>query len=1059
MKPQSPLLGLIPGSQPCWENPELPSLHKLPARSTLWPFPSPEAARARLPEHSSLVRSLNGDWQFQLFDRPGDVTPEALEQGTWRTLAVPGNWTMQLRREELPNQAFARPHYTNVQMPFSEQFPHVPELTATGVYRSTLTVPDEWHDQRIVLHFAGCEAALFVFLDGNFIGMNKDSRTPAEYDLTAWVQAGQSYELLCVNPRFSDASFIEDQDHWWQAGIHRDVYLYATPLSYIQDAFVYSELSDDFSSAQLHVSALVQSSVTRQIKGSLQVQLYDPNGTALFAGPQSAPIPAAPIGWQSAPPDDDQRMARLQLKIKAPQLWSAETPILYTLVMTMETEHGTMSSAMRIGFRSIAIHERQLLINGQPVLIHGMNRHDHSDEYGKAVSRELMELDAATMKAHNVNAVRCSHYPNDPYWLDLCDEYGFFVIDETNLENHAMPRLSAEPRVASAYLERARNMVQRDKNHVCIVIWSLGNESGYGPNHDAMAAWMRATDPTRPIQYEGAISQLNKDGSYSPQVDIYWGRGHAATDILCPMYPDIHDIVGWVTKSDDPRPLIMCEYAHAMGNSSGSLADYYAAFERYHGLQGGFIWEWIDHGIRMEAADGTPYWVYGGDFGETPHDGNFVADGMVWPDRRPHPGLREFQYLARPARVNTVDAERGIFRIENRRYFRDLCDLHGHWELRVDGLVQQSGELAELDIQPQSSREVTLPISWPTSGEALMSFIFTTRSDQPWAKAGHTAAWDQLAGPIAAPAKITHLPSSQVQLVEDSTQATLTLGQRRVVIDKAQGQLTAYSDGEHELIMRGPQLNLWRGPTDNDALQLIFGRPDRALGLWQRLGLEHIQRRLEGLRVVTAEDGGPAIEVTHALSGRDQWEDVRHTHTYALLDDGTLRIDSYVRVAPELIDLPRVGLELQLSPELEQLAWYGRGPVDNYNDRKAGTEIGLFESSITEQYVPYIMPQEHGHKTDVRWLRLTTTTGPGLEFYADGPFEFNALHYSDADLTAAKHSTDLKPRPEIILNLDHGMRGLGTGLNVDTQPEYRLSAPEYRFSFMIRPVGNQESEG
>lgn len=1046
------LLEAISGNQPSWENPELPSLHKLPARPTLWPFPMPDAAMARLPEYSPLVRSLNGDWQFQLFDRPGDVTAEALNQGAWRTLAVPGNWTMQLRREELPGQAFARPHYTNVQMPFSEQFPQVPELTATGVYRTSFSVPEEWHGQRVVLHFAGCESALYVFLNGAFVGMNKDSRMPAEYDLTSMVQPGQSCELLCVNPRFSDASFIEDQDHWWQAGIHRDVYLYATPQSYVQDVFVRTELSEDFSSAQLQLSALIQSLVTRQITGSLDMQLYAPDGSALFEQPISASIPAAPIGWQSQPPDDDQRIVNISATLAAPQLWSAETPSLYTLVLTLTTEQGTSSSALRIGFRSVTIRNRQLLVNGQPVLIHGMNRHDHSDEHGKVVSRELMRLDAATMKAHNVNAVRCSHYPNDPYWLDLCDEYGFYVIDETNLENHAMPRLSAEPKVAAAYLERARNLVQRDKNHACVIIWSLGNESGYGPNHDAMAAWMRATDPSRPIQYEGAISQLNNDGSYSPKVDIHWNRGYAASDILCPMYPDIHDIVGWVTTQDDPRPLIMCEYAHAMGNSSGSLADYYAAFERYHGLQGGFIWEWIDHGIRMEASDGTPYWVYGGDFGEQPHDGNFVADGMVWPDRSPHPGLQEFMYLARPARVTAVDAAQGVFRIENRRYFRDLRDLHGRWELRVDGRRQQSGELPELAIGPQDSAEVKLPISWPESGEAFVTFSFTTRADLPWAQAGQRVAWDQLAGPAVSAVAAPTTPGAQVQIAQEEGQASLSLGQRRVVIDTHEGRLIGYGDGDSQLIMRGPQLNLWRGPTDNDALQLIFGRPDRALGLWQKLGLEHLQRRLEGLRIVTAEDGGPAIELTHAFTGREQWDDVRHTHTYTLLDDGRLRIESYVRVAAELVDLPRVGLELVLSPEFEQLSWYGRGPVDNYSDRKAGTEIDLFESSVTEQYVAYIRPQEHGHKTDVRWLRLTDGQGRGLEFRSDGPFEFNALHFSDADLTSARHTPDLQPRPEVILNLDYGMRGLGTGLNVDTQPEYRLNASEYRFSFTIEPV-------
>jgi beta-galactosidase len=712
-------------------------------------------------------------------------------------------------------------------------------------------------------------------------------------------------------------------------------------------------------------------------------------------------------------------------------------------------EGSAISTAVRLGFRKVEIRDRKLRVNGRSVLIHGMNRHDHSDEYGKAVTKELMLLDAQTMKAHNVNAVRTSHYPNDPYWLDLCDEYGLYVVDEANIENHALLRLSEESRVSAAYYERVRNLVERDKNHPSVIVWSLGNESGYGPNHAAAAAWVRFVDPTRPIQYEGAISPNNNDNSYAGAT-AHWSRGYAATDILCPMYATIDNIVAWVTATDDPRPLILCEYAHAMGNSSGSLADYYAAFERHHGLQGGFIWEWLDHGIRMQMPDGTPYWAYGGDFGDEPNDGNFVADGMVWPDRTPHPGLLEFKYLARPVQVVAVDAQRGIFRIENRRCFSDLRDMRGEWSVKVEGATVQGGELVGLDTPPQSHTEITLPIAWPDDREAFVEFRFTAREETPWARAGHLVAWDQLPAPIGHRAAMTAQPSRMVEVTEERGQMTLGLGEHQVTFDTASGELMRF--GKRDLIVGGPFLSAWRAPTDNDTMQLRFGATDRAVALWQTLGLGQLERRLERIGVVAGDDGAQMVEIVHALTGRDRWDDVIHTHGYTLLEDGTLRIQSHVRFAADFADLPRVGLTLQLSSELEDLAWYGRGPWDNYSDRKASSMVDLYRSTVTDQYVPYIMPQEHGHKTDVRWLRLTHGDRYGLEVMSDGVFEFNALHYTDENLTTAQHTPELTPRPEVLLHLDHGMRGLGTGLGMDTLPKYRLDASEYRFTVDLKLI-------
>ncbi|HEX2912151.1 MAG TPA: glycoside hydrolase family 2 TIM barrel-domain containing protein [Chloroflexia bacterium] len=1038
---------LFLGDNPTWQMPELPSLNKLPARATFWPFPTPEEALARLPENSPWLQCLSGNWQFQLFERPGDVTPAALSAGTWRSLTVPGNWTMQLRNEAPPGKAFIWPHYTNVNMPFAETFPQVPEYTATGVYRRTIQVPADWSDRRVLLHFAGCESLLYVYLNGQFVGMSKDSRTPAEYDITGQVQPGKSYELLCINPRFSDGSFLEDQDHWRQAGIHRDVYLYATPLTYLEDLAIQTELAGDFSSAVLKVKTVVCSTLPGLPSGKIVMQLYAEDGQQVFAEAVEANLSHQHRGGTSRiPAPADKATTLLTATVENPGLWSAERPQLYTLVVTLETEQGTVSTATRLGFRKVKIANRELLVNGQPVLINGMNRHDHSDETGKAVTRELMQLDIRTMKAFNVNAVRTSHYPNDPYWLDLCDEYGLYVIDEANIENHEWWGLAGDNRVSAAYYERVRNMVERDKNHPSIILWSLGNESGYGPNHNAAAAWIRHTDPSRPLHYEGAIRAEDPAAGRIAG----WGGGHAATDVICPMYPPIEDIVRWVTTSDDPRPLIMCEYAHAMGNSSGSLADYYAAFEKYHGLQGGFIWEWLDHGIRMQTAEGEPYWVYGGDFGDEPNDSNFVADGMVWPDRTAHPGLYEFKYLARPVRVREVDGQRGLYSIENRRYFCDLADLQGQWSLKVAGEAVQSGELPALNVSPQGHLEVTIPVKWPQHSEAFLEFRFTTLEPTPWAETGHMVAWDQLPGPVGYRPARTARPASRVEVSEAAGQVLLSQGSMQVSFDPARGELVSFGPGR--MIERGPVLNLWRAPTDNDTLQIRMGNSDHALPLWQKLGLDRLERRLESFKIEKDDAGAPTVVIKQAVTGRGRWEDILYTHRYSLLEDGTLAVTSRVHLAPDFADLPRVGLNLQLSAELENLSWYGAGPWENYSDRKASSMIDLYRSTVTEQYVPYIMPQENGHKTEVRWLSLSGAAGHGLMVTAEGLFEFNALHYTDEDLTAALHTPELKARPAVILNLDHGMRGLGTGLVVDTLPEYQLNSAEYAFTFYLKLV-------
>jgi beta-galactosidase len=839
-----------------WERPELTSQGRVTPSATL-----------RRPGVS-----LNGRWDFALLPHPEAAVRE------WATIEVPGLWTM---------QGFAPPQYTNVQMPFDEKPPRVPEDNPTGVFRRRFPRPA---GERVVLHFGGSEGALFVELNGEPVGIHKDSRTPAEFDVTELLE--DDNELVCAVVQWSDASFVEDQDQWWHGGLPRDVFLYATPQEYIADVFARGYADGRF-----------------EVDAPGDVRLLDADGGTVLDGPG---------------------------RLEGARLWTAETPHLYTLVVTL----GDDEVSCQVGFRTVEIAGRQLLVNGKAIRICGVNRHDHDDRRGRAVTRELMEVDVRQMKRFNVNAVRCSHYPNDPYWLDLCDRHGLYVIDEANIEAHAYyDELCDDPRYAAAFLERVRNMVERDKNHPSVILWSLGNESGYGPNHDAAADWVRERDPTRPLHYEGAI---NRD----------WSGGQRATDVVCPMYADVDSIEAYARDSGDPRPLILCEFSHAMGNSNGGLADYYAAFDRHDALQGGFIWEWIDHGIRV-----GDHWAYGGDFGEERHDANFCADGLVWPDRTPHPAMYELKYLAAPLEVEHLGG--GRFRIHNRNLFSDLTHLRGEWE---------GGEL-------------------PTSGEFTLDVAGREHVTMRFYDGDHEVAWRQFE--LRAPS------APEVRRVEPAS------------IDLPD-------------VLDGPHLQLWRAPTDNDGLPLHPGRSAGPLERWLELGL-------------------------------DQGLSVPHRQEVTRLEDGGLLFEHEVEVPA---DLPRIGVVFTLAPGLERLEYLGRGPWENYPDRQASAVVDRYRSTVDGEYVPYIAPQEHGHHGDTRWLRLTREDGTGIEVRGMPTIGFSVSHFTTQDLTAARHTSDLQPRREVILNLDHAQRGLGTAsCGPDTSPRYRLSAGTYRFSYVIQQLG------
>ena len=1050
---------LFQGTTRTWVHPETVSVGRLPARASFTPYGDAQSALARGP--SPFVRSLNGDWTFALVDRPeaipADFARAGFDDGGWGRLPVPSNWTM---------HGHDRPHYTNVQMPFALAAPNVPDENPTGLYRTTFEVPADWDGRRIVLRIGAAESVLYVWVNGLAVGMGKDSRLPQDFDITGLVTAGEENLLACAVVKWSDASYIEDQDQWWMGGIHRDVELIATAPTHIADVFARAGLEDDYATGTLSVTVKLGFPGDPDNGWEVEAQLYDGDVPVLDT-PLRKKVWSAVKGHSPYRPALGQ--VTLETAVPAPRLWSSETPHLYTLVVTLHRGGAAAveATSIRVGFRRVELGDRELLINGKPVLIAGMNRHEHHPVRGKAITREDMLADVLLMKQFNVNAVRTSHYPNHQAWYDLCDAYGLYLVDEADIESHDfLHGLCRDPRYASQFLERGLRMVERDKNHPSIILWSLGNESGYGPNHDAMAGWIRQYDPSRPLHYEGAIWGWDPTAALQ-HIQAAGGLkaggapGAMASDIVCPMYPPTENIVAWA-KADDPadrRPLILCEYSHAMGNSNGSLSDYWEAFESHHGLQGGFIWEWVDHGIAQVTADGRPFMAYGGDFGDTPNDLNFCCDGIVGADRVPHPALWEFKTLAQPVGV-AWDGDR--LAITNKRDFTTLEDLAGTWVLEVDGRVVAKGSLPPLATKPGATEVVTLDLPRPeieAGQEAFLRVRFGLAQATPWAQAGHEVAWAQL--PVSLAVKASPPPERLTgTLVLGETEETVRVGGDgfEVVFSKKTGTLERYLWRNHPLVLEGPRLQVWRGATDNDGIKGWTDQDAKPLGRWLAAGLDALVPGRPNVEVAEA-GGGIVVTVQQSWASAHLPEAISHRQDFRITPDGRVAVSNRFEVAAELPDLPRLGVTMALPEGFERVAWFGRGPGDTYADRKAAGWIGRFEGTVADQYVPYVLPQEHGNRTDLRWIAVE---GPeaGLVFTPGALCEGSASHFTPADLFAATHTTDLAPRPETWLNLDLRQRGLGTGsCGPDTLERYKIGAGVHVLNYEMAPYAAGDDPG
>ncbi len=995
-----------------WEAPELTALHRLPMHS--------------VPHGDRL--DLDGRWRFQLLTR-ADAEPT----DRWGEIVVPGAWTMQ--------GAGDHPHYTNVVMPFDRQPPTVPAEDPTGLYERSFELPDAWRDRRVILHVGAAESVLIVTLNDREVGLSKDSHLAAEFDITDHVRPGTNTLRLRVI-KWSDASYIEDQDQWWHGGITRPVFLYATGAVHLADIRAIGGLAEDGSTGTLdlqvevgfarvapHPGWVVEArleGLAEPLLGEVPVSDHTAQPTVsrhrmdvVDRGVSGGPLSEreASVEWPAllallSPPPDGR--VRFRVDVPAVSPWSAEEPNLYRLTVTLLAPLGEIAetAALRVGFRRVQVAGLDLLVNGRRVLLHGVNRHDFDQLTGRTVTVDDMRADLVLMKRFGFDAVRTSHYPNDPAFLDLTDELGLYVISEADIESHAfIDSLCDDPRYLSAWVERVARMVRRDKNHPSVILWSMGNESGYGVNHDAAAGWVRSYDPSRPLHYEGAIRWD-------------WSSDQTVSDLTPPMYPSIEAIVTHATSGRQRHPLVMCEYSHAMGNSNGTLAEYWDAIDSTPGLQGGFIWEWFDHGLVQELPGGGRRWAYGGDFGDVPNDSNFCLDGLVFPDRTPKPALWEHRRVAAPVRIaaDPADLRAGRLGLENRRHFRDLTWLRARYELAIDGEVVREAEVALPPLGPGERASIELP-DWvapdPRVGrEAWLTLRFRTARPESWASEGSEVCALQLA-----------LWSEGSPMQPDERAAA----GGAAVVDGA-GRLV------HELLAAAPTLALWRAPTDNDRIGGMAAR-------WAAWGLERLERR-----VASVERLGPATIV------RSEYRTgsgivVPHLQTSTGLGDGAIRIEEEAVIPTELTDLARVGTVFEVVPGLEQVEWFGTGPHETYPDRRRAGIVGRWRSTVDDLHVPYIRPQENGGRADVRWVRLTDERGRGLRLELDAPRQVSLSHYRAADLASATHHEELVRRPETVVHVDAAHRGLGTAsCGPDTLPAYLVGPRMYRWSWILRPL-------
>jgi len=1003
-----------------WENPKVVDHNKQAPHATYVIYDSQEGAVAGKPEASAYYKSLNGPWKFSIVkkpsDRPQDFYAVNFDDAAWKDIAVPGNWEM---------QGYDIPIYTNIVYPFPKNPPFIaPDYNPVGSYRKTFTVPENWDKKTVMLHFGSITGYARVFVNGKEVGMTKASKTPAEFDITPYLKKGEN--LLAVQVfRWHDGSYMEDQDFWRLTGIERVVYLQALPAVSVKDFEVKAGLDDSYANGVFTADLNLKTYNKSKAKGAglFTFTLLDPSGKAVFEETVQLTSKTEKLAFNGNLPNV--------------QRWSSETPSLYRYILKWQGQEGeTDIITGKTGFRRVEIKDAQLMVNGRAIMVNGVNIHEHDPINGHVPNRELMVKDLALMKQNNINTIRMCHYPHDPYFYDLCDEYGFYVVDEANIESHGMgsepwvadkdksKHPAYQPEWAPAHTDRINRMLECNKNHPSIIIWSMGNECGNGPVFHDMYTWLKQRDPSRPVMFEQAGEDWN-------------------TDIVAPMYPDMKYMQEYA-DSNKQRPFIMCEYSHAMGNSNGNFEEYYG-FDSAK-MQGGCIWDWVDQGMTTHDANGVEYLAYGGDLGgkDLHNDENFCANGLVNANRIPHPGLYEVKKVYQDI---AFSRDNDSIIIKNNYQYTNLSEFDFKWEFLRDGKVYETGYLT-LDIPPGGQSAVPLTVHYNGNAEYFFNIYAYTKHATPLVSAGYEVARQELfrSGMWAAKPQVAgKMPTYTL----DKNTFTFWANGFTGVIDLSKGLITSYhKEGEPEAFTAFPEPYFWRAPTDND-----FGsESQKKLAVWKEA---HKSLKVEHATVLGKVEGGFAVELWCRITAVD----LQYRINYVIQYDGSIKVtaDMFNSKDIALPELPRFGMRMAVPGAFEDLQYYGRGPWENYSDRKRASFMGIYKDKVANQFTwTYIRPQECGYKTDTHWLTLTDSRGKGLKIGSDNMFCFSALNVSDEALDpgltkAQRHTNDIHPEDKVYLHVDYRQRGVGGDNSWGALPHdpYRLTTGSYSYSYII----------
>ncbi len=988
-------------SEKYWENPKIPVLGAEPPRAYFIPYADEETARERDRAKSEYYESLNGLWRFSYYKSVWDVPDEVYaweDYSDWDEMSVPSVWQ---------TTGVEAPHYTNLQYPIPCDPPFVPDENPASVYVREFSLPKGWEKRETYITFEGVNSCYYVWLNGEFVGFSKGSRLPREFCLTGSVHEGKN-TLAVMVLKWCDGTYMEDQDLWRFTGIFRDVYLLSREKKHIRDFFIKAIPSADMKSADVTVELVADSTVT--------ARLLSPEGLTL--------------GEKTS---DGKK--KLSFRVDAPSLWSAETPVLYELILTC----GSEIILQKVGIRKVEIKDSVFYFNGKAIKLKGVNRHDSHGEWGSAVPYDSIIRDMRLMKQFNINTIRTSHYPNDPRFLELADEYGFYVIEENDLECHGMGcigdnhYLGKLPEWKDAFMDRICRTVERAKNHPSVIIWSLGNEAGYEKNHMETAKWVKKRDNTRLVHFESAsfVYKGNPDTRH--------------LDMESRMYAWPKEVRAYGRKKTE-KPLFLCEYSHAMGNGPGDLREYWDIFDTYKNLMGGCVWEWNDHGIKIGEKDGKPMYAYGGDFGDKPHDGNFCIDGLISPDRIPHTGLYELKSVIAPVRIKAVDLRNGVIEIQNRYDFTDLSHLILKWKVTADGEVKASGVEENLRVLPHGKRKTELLYTLPEESdkEYFLDVDMVLAEDTYYAPLGHEVAFAQFPLPVEKVPKAKKMPTDPLSTHEEGNILTVSGRDFSYEVSLRTGYISGIRKKGVRLMESPMTFEVWRAPTDND-----MWVKDK----WIKRGFDKLQTKTYEVKVEKATEDEVLVRASMALAGYIYFPYAYVEISYLFQKDGSVEISYHGKKGKDTDAFPRFGLRFSMPKAFCNVRYFGYGPRESYADKKESNRIGMFYSSVDALFTDYVMPQENGSHTGTRRLWITQPYGIGLEAESDQTFSFNASHFTPMDLTEADHNWKLEKRDETVVIIDYKMSGVGShSCGPELPDRYRLTEDEFDFTFRLKAV-------